>query len=86
MFTENNKLGATCVHPANTTTYFSTEIFAGVSELCWVDVEVTRHVCNVFFCTDSKVVVDDPAAVVDEVVRTVTKGRSGRHTETVVPV
>ena len=34
MFTKKNELSATCVQTVITSMYFSTEIFAGVSELC----------------------------------------------------
>ena len=54
---------------------FNTEIDAGVSELCWVDVEVTCDVRSVVHWRHAESrckVVGDTEAAVDEVLETVT--------------
>jgi len=47
---------------------FLTEIDAGVSELCWADVEVTRDVCSVVCFSNAKFqwIADITVAVIDE--------------------
>ena len=85
-------MSAACLTDADTGKCFSTEIDAGVSELCWVDVEVTCDVCIVvcFSHIESPwiVVGENGAAAVDEVAITfftnLLSARS-RHTRTVVP-
>ena len=74
--TDNNELSAARVKDVDVTgNLFSTEIDAGVSELCWVDVEVTCDVRSVVHWRHAESrckVVGDIEAAVDEVLETVT--------------
>jgi len=87
--TENNELSAGWVQNADTWSYFSAEIDSGVSELCFVDVEVTCHVCSGVYWRHAKswlkAAAGDNFTVVDDVSCTVTE-LTGRHTQTVVPL
>jgi len=85
--TENNKLNAACLH-VEIWSFVSTEINSGVSELCWVDIEVTCDMCSVVHWSDVESRwkrVEDIIAGVDAVLSTVTNTAGGRHTRTVVP-
>ena len=64
LITDNNEL-STFVFNYLTRDRFSTEIESGVSELCWVDVEVTCDVCRVLMSSYAKSRSDDLVAVVD---------------------
>ena len=86
--TENNELSASRWQVDDTGELLSTEIDAGVSELSWVDVEVTCDVCSVVHCShlESRLKLgDDPEAAVDGVVSAFKETLTGRNTRTVEP-
>jgi len=89
VITENNELSAACVRDTDSATSFSTEIDSGVSELRWVDVEVTCDVCSVVHLSHAESrwnVAGEKVAAVDGVVSAIGDAPSGRHTQTVVPL
>ena len=81
-------MSAAGVLDADTGNSFSTAIDAGVSELCWVDVEVTYDVCSGVHRRHDESrwdVTDKVVAVVDAVVSTFSDTTS-RHARAVVHV
>ena len=86
IITKNNELSTAWVRYANTWSSFSTEIDAGVSELCWDDVEVTCDGCKAAHWRHAESRFRIIVAVVDQVVSTLSNARIGRHTQTVVPL
>jgi len=90
IITENNELSAVSVTDADTGNFFSTDIDAGVSELCWVDVEVTCDVCSAARISHAESrwnVGGENIAGVDEVAITFTKAPTALsyHARTAVP-
>ena len=81
IITKNNELNTAWVRYADTWLCFSTEIDSGISELCWVDVEVTCDGCRAAQWRHAESRWEGIEAVVDQVFTLTDAGAgTGRHT------